>query len=123
MIENPSDWTALAKSVDAGELTMEPGTARACAQRCAEFAAELGVLRSRAYQLQFVEGFGTLPSGIALAEKFSKKAVGGDYSLVQALTDHIDEVQRMQTVFEKIERRYAETEQANASRFGAIDPE
>ncbi|WP_305094531.1 hypothetical protein [Prescottella sp. R16] len=122
MVENYG-WEGLTAVVEAGDLSMDPGTAKQCARKCVEFADKLRVIRERAHQLGRVEGFGTLPSGLALKAKFEAKAVGGEYSMVQALTDHIDEVERMRTVFETIERRYAETEQANASMIGAIDPE
>lgn len=116
-------WQQLAAAVDGGELTMELGTARQCAQRCQVLLDQLDELRNRARALGTVEGFGILPSGVTLAEKFSKKAIGGDYSMVQALTDHIEQVELMRTVFETIERRYAETDQANVSMIGAIDRE
>ncbi|SDE23239.1 hypothetical protein [Rhodococcus tukisamuensis] len=54
-----------------------------------------------------MEGFGTLlPTGVTLAAKFSKKASGGDYSLDQALADHITVVEQMRELFEKIGAAY-----------------
>ncbi|CRK50450.1 conserved hypothetical protein [Rhodococcus sp. RD6.2] len=72
------------------------------------------------FWLGAVKGMGTFPSGIALAEKFGKKAVGGDYSMVDALADHIAEVQAMQAVFQKIQARYDATEQSNADLLRGI---
>ncbi|RVW05994.1 hypothetical protein [Rhodococcus spongiicola] len=114
-------WSRLGRSVEAGELYLEPGTARACAERCSALIAELRSLRDRAAELGVVDGFGILQSGQALAEKFGKKAVGGEYSLVQALSDHIDEVEGMQALFEKIEARYSATDDDTASKFGVIE--
>ncbi|MFD4468312.1 hypothetical protein ACFWPA_08470 [Rhodococcus sp. NPDC058505] len=108
--------------MDEGRLSLERGVATNCARACAEFADELRALRERARQLGKIDGFGTFPSGIALATKFSRKAVGGDYSMVQALTDHIAEVEAMREVFERIEARYAAAEQRGEERFAAIDP-
>lgn len=65
-------------------------------------------------RLSTVDGFGTFPSGIALAQKFSLKAVGGSYSMDQALADHIAVVQGMQRVFERIEERYGAAEESAA---------
>ncbi|WP_235870644.1 hypothetical protein [Rhodococcus xishaensis] len=114
-------WGALGGAVDAGDLYLEPGVARRCAQRCADLAAELRALRERAYRLRRVDGFGTQPSGLALKAKFEGKADGGEYSLVQALSDHIDEVERMQALLEKIDARYSATEGGTSSKFGAIE--
>ncbi|MGW0042511.1 hypothetical protein [Rhodococcus sp. NPDC003348] len=103
-------WAELGNRVDAGDLYLEAGTAGRCAMRCAEFVADLEVLRAKTRQLATVEGMGTFPSGIALAAKFGLKASGGAYSMDQALADHIVEVQRMQQVFEKIEAMYGAAE-------------
>ncbi|MFD4180354.1 hypothetical protein [Rhodococcus sp. NPDC058514] len=104
-------WEAVGASVAAGDLYLEPGVASRCAKRCAEFAAELRALRDEAKALGRVDGFGPLPSGVALATKFAKKAVGGDYSMVDAIGDHIVEVERMQATFEQIEAMYGASEQ------------
>ncbi len=113
-------WMAIGESVDAGDLYLEENAAINCAQHCRDLVSKLEELKVRAYGLGEVHGFGTLPSGIALATKFSKKAVGGDYSLVDALTDHIAEVQAMQAVFEKIQARYDATERSNADLLRGI---
>ncbi|CBH47723.1 hypothetical protein GS894_06915 [Rhodococcus hoagii] len=114
-------WEGLIRSAKGGELYLEQGTAKACAAHCDTLLGQLRSIRDRASELGEVDGFGTLPSGLVLAEKFGKKAVGGDYSLVQALTDHIEEVDRMRTVFESIDARFSATEDDNASRFGVIE--
>jgi hypothetical protein len=121
--ERRSEWTALGEQVDAGALYLERGTAANCAQHCATLLAELARLRDRAYGLQYVDGFGSFPSGIALAEKFSRKAVGGDYSMVQALTDHIAEVEAMRDVFLRIEAQYVTADESSAQALGAIGPD
>lgn len=116
------DWTSLGDQVDQGHLSLERGTAARCAQACADFVERLIALRDAAGYLGKIDGFGTFPSGVALAEKFSRKAVGGDYSMVQALTDHLTQVEAMREVFERIEARYADAEQRGVQAFAAIDP-
>ncbi|MFX1786160.1 hypothetical protein [Prescottella equi] len=69
-----------------------------------------------------VEGLGDkLPSGIALAAKFERKALGGEYSLDQALAEHIAEVEQMRDVFLAIENRYAAAEEANTAAAAAVE--
>ncbi|CAM2814916.1 PE domain-containing protein [Prescottella defluvii] len=113
-------WSDLAGAVDGGELYLEPGVALRCAQRCEALISELSQLRERARVLGKVEGFGHLPSGSVMQAKFEAKAVSGDYPMVQALTDHIEEVDRMRSLFEKIDARFSATENDNATKFGVI---
>lgn len=112
MLDGDSTWADLARSVDAAQLFLDRGSAQKCAQHCAAFVEELKQIQIRARRLSRVEGMGTFPSGIALAQKFSLKASGGTYSMDQALADHIAEVQRMQQVFEKIEAMYGTAEES-----------
>ncbi|MGW0177334.1 hypothetical protein ACWDUM_26230 [Rhodococcus sp. NPDC003322] len=110
MNEHAMRWAELGAQVESGGLYLEPGVASRCAQRCAEFVGQLDALRIVVRRLSRMDGFGTFPSGIALAEKFGQKASGGSYSMDQALADHIVEVQRMQQLFEKIEAMYGAAE-------------
>ncbi|MGW5075771.1 hypothetical protein [Rhodococcus sp. NPDC004095] len=112
MNERAMGWAELGAQVESGGLYLEPGVATRCAQHCADFVRQLDAMRMVVRQLSRMDGFGTFPSGIALAEKFGQKASGGSYSMDQALADHIVEVQRMQQVFEKIEAMYAAAEES-----------
>ncbi|MFC7449666.1 hypothetical protein [Rhodococcus daqingensis] len=111
-----SEWQTLGAMADSGHLYLERDVARRCAQRCADFVVELGVLKEEVRSLASIDGFGNLlPSGAALAAKFEKKASGGDYSMDQAITDHIKVVQEMQQTFEKIEAMYSASEEHNVA--------
>lgn len=115
-------WEGLAESATAGELHLERGVAKQCAERCAEMAERLRWIRSDAEGLNKVTGFGDrLSSGIALATKFERKASGGDYSLDRALADHITQVEQMRDVFLAIENRYAAAEEANTAAVAAVE--
>ncbi len=118
---NGNLWSALGAQVDSGELYLEPDVAKQCAQRCAELVAELDQIKRGAAGLSRIDGFGTLPSGTALARKFEQKASGGEYPLDQALAEHITIVEQMQSVFEKIAQNFTATEESNAQRFTGIE--
>ncbi|CAM3064430.1 hypothetical protein RHDE110596_14955 [Prescottella defluvii] len=78
-------------------------------------------MRLETQDLAKLEGFGDLlPSGIALTAKFERKAAGGEYSLDQALADHIAEVEQMRDVFLTIESRYAAAEDANVAALKTV---
>ena len=115
-------WGALGLAVDSGELFIERGVAQNCARHCTDLLVKLVDIKQRASALGDLNGFGTFPSGIALAKKFSLKAVGGDYSMVQALTDHIAEVEAMRDVFLRIEAQYVASDERGAQALAAIDP-
>ena len=118
-VENAT-WPALGNQVDKGTLFLERGSAQRCADACTTFIDQLRETRYAAERLGRADGFGSLPSGIALAAKFSRKAVGGPNSMVDVLTAHIAEVEAMREVFEKVEARYAAAEQLSVDGFTAI---
>lgn len=114
-------WEALVGAVHAGELFMKDGVARECAERCSELMQQLEDIQSKARSLESVEGFGDrLPSGVALAQKFARKASGGEYSLDRAIADHIAVVAEMRDVFLQIEARYTAVEEANTAATTAV---
>ncbi len=114
-------WQQVGAAVEAGELFLEPGTARRCADRCDELIAQLKDMHLESQGLTKIDGFGDkLPSGLALAAKFERKASGGEYSLDQAITDHIAVVGEMRDVFLKIEACYAATEEAITAAMTAV---
>ncbi|WP_433608890.1 hypothetical protein [Prescottella agglutinans] len=112
-------WPELGSLVDTGQLTLEPGVAEKCAQRCAELIDQLRELKLQAMQLTRIDGLGSLPSGLALTRKFEQKASGGEYPLDRALDDHITVVEQMRSVFEKIAIDYDATEQSNTQALNA----
>lgn len=115
-------WSGLASSAASGELNLERGVAGKCAARCEELVSQLQAINDRALALTTIDGFGDhLPSGIALAAKFERKASGGEYSLDRALADHLAEVEQMRDVFLAIENRYAAAEDANTAAASAVE--
>ncbi|MFD1814480.1 hypothetical protein [Rhodococcus gannanensis] len=115
-------WRQVMGAAAGGSLVLDEGVGARCAQHCDVLIAKLEGLIDQAKYLADVKGLGTLPSGVAVATKFSRLADGGEYSMVQALTDHITEVQAMKDVFLQIEAQYAATDQATADTLGVIDP-
>jgi len=119
-VNTNSSWTHLVGAAASGELVLERGVARKCAQRCDDLIGELKFVQLGAKRLAKVDGFGHLPSGIALTAKFESKASGGEYSMDRAIADHIVVVQQMRDVFLQIEARYAAAEEANTAATTAV---
>jgi hypothetical protein len=121
MSDDPmTQWRGLGALAGSGDLTLERGVAERCAKRCAEFANELVRIKEDAIRQSTIEGFGDrLQSGMTLKAKFEKKAAGGDYSMDQAIDDHIKVVVEMQQTFEKIDAMYAASEERGAKGIGS----
>ncbi|EME22389.1 hypothetical protein [Rhodococcus triatomae] len=118
-----SGWVGLGDYVDAGQLYLADGVPTRCAQHCARLAETLREIRDDVLKLPRLDGLGTLPSAVAVAEKINRTANGGDYSMADALADHIAEVEAMQALFEKIHLSYSATQDNTVSALTAIDPQ
>ncbi|MGO4203962.1 hypothetical protein AB4Z09_19850 [Rhodococcus sp. TAF43] len=121
MADDLQGWTTLATAVGEGQLYLEPGVAKNCAQKCDELLARMNALRDSAVRLAKIDGLGTLPSGVALAGKFERKASGGEYSLDRAIADHIVVVAQMRDLFTKIGAQYQAAEDANQQSLTNVD--
>lgn len=116
-----TNWSGLTAAVEQGELGLEHGTASICARRCEELIDQLESIRDSARGLAKIDGFGSLPSGMALASKFERKASGGDYPLDRAIGDHIRVVGEMRDMFRMIESRYTAAEEANTTAATTVE--
>jgi hypothetical protein len=115
-------WTDLAVAADEGNLYLNPVAAQACDSVCSSYIDKLIGHQRLARDLADVEGFGSLPSGIALATRFSEKAAGGPNNLVDVLQSHIDVVMAMQAVFRKFFTDTQDTDEQNASGIATQGP-
>lgn len=116
MTSQLDQWKQLSGSVDAGELWLEPGVAKQCADRCERHIEELTHLLDQADHLGHTDGYGDLASAVQLGAKFKQFAVGGGpyYDLKQFLGDRIAVAQQMRDTFLGIHRRYEQAESVNA---------
>ncbi|QCB52936.1 hypothetical protein E5720_16190 [Rhodococcus sp. PAMC28707] len=122
-LESPIDyWNSLAIAADDGDLFLDPAAAQHCDKACTEYLSTLERNKTAAYRLENMEGMGPFESGIALARKFSQKAVGGPNNLVDVLQSHIDVVTAMQAVFRKFFVAAEDVDQQNAASIGQNGP-
>lgn len=116
-----SQWERFGMEVDSGTFSLEPDVARGVLAACDEYRELLVDLKPRAENLQYVDGFGTLPSGQALRDKFSRKAVGGPDALVDVLVSHIAVIDEMRALFTKCIAAAQNQDSANASSLQNLD--
>ncbi|WP_186629439.1 hypothetical protein [Rhodococcus sp. BP22] len=122
-LESPiAYWNDLATAADDGQLFLDPASAQHCDKACTEYLAILETNKDLAFKLGNVKGMGTFDSGIALARKFSLKAVDGPNNLVDVLQSHIDVVTAMQAVFRKFFDAAKDVDQQNATSIGRNGP-
>ncbi|MET8776234.1 hypothetical protein ABZV58_14555 [Nocardia sp. NPDC004654] len=97
-------WQQLKEQAISGEFRMDESIGEALRKRCEEMLDDLDVLTADALNLQYLSGYGGLPSARALQEKFQNKAVnGGPHdskdSAVTRLQQHMEVVQLMHDTY------------------------
>ncbi|MBF6101444.1 hypothetical protein IU510_25820 [Nocardia cyriacigeorgica] len=117
-VDQLQHWQNLKTQAENGELRLEPELGNALMGRCDTMLTELDAMRTQALNLQYVAGFGTLPSAQALAKKFAGKAFGDEDSAVKRIEQSIDIVNTMRQTFELSIRTLTETDQAVGQNLG-----
>ncbi|MFH5230253.1 hypothetical protein [Antrihabitans spumae] len=103
--ETAAFWRTLSSDAAAGELRLQPDVAQQVHAACIAFIETLDALRFEANRLGYVSGCGDLPSALALAGKFERKAVGGVDALVTRFEQNITVVKLIQeTVSHSVSR-------------------
>lgn len=111
-------WQNLKTQAENGELVMAADIAGKLAQRCDTFIGQLNDAIDKAYDLQYVSGFGGLRSAIQLAEKFANKAVNDEDSAVNRLKQSVEIVELMKQTFELSAEQISETDQQTSQDLG-----
>ncbi|MGK8487639.1 hypothetical protein [Nocardia asiatica] len=118
---DPDEWRRLLDSANAGELTLHPEIGKGLDKVCDDYLDKLdGILESSTY-VRRVSGFGPLPSGQALEEKFKLKATGTAQSLDAVLMQHIDAVKIAKEVVAKAIANFVELDRTRADQFTGLD--
>ncbi|WP_072806441.1 hypothetical protein [Rhodococcoides yunnanense] len=115
-------WQSLSLAVDHGDLYLDATVAQACSTACDEYLVKLRAHQSAAKMLGRVTGLGEFDSGKDLRRIFSEKAVGGENNLVDVLQSHIDVVEKMKIVFQKLIVDTEGQDRENAVGLGLAGP-
>ncbi len=102
-------------------LALDFDTAARMASACKALLDELAAALRSVEVVKDAKGMGTLQSGIDLAAKFSKKAVGGEDSLEKSLNSHIQVVTEMRDFFQKCLDSYSGVDASNAVMLAGQD--
>lgn len=102
-------------------VSLTHDAAERCAAACSKFVAEVLAVRDFVDNNAIIEGFGTLPSGVALNAKYTELTSGGAGSLTSTLQGHIDVVTKLADTFRRMGEQYAETDDAVATSLRPSD--
>ncbi|MGV8874427.1 MAG: hypothetical protein ACOH2Q_17980 [Rhodococcus sp. (in: high G+C Gram-positive bacteria)] len=94
-------WQSLSMQAESGQLEIPDGVAFQCDEVCAAYIRHLKQMVVKTKNLVDVEAFGTLDSARQLGEKFERIAYSGDRSLRVVLTQHIEVIELMRSVFKR----------------------
>ena len=92
-------WKSLSVQAASGQLEIPEGVAFRCDEVCAAYIRHLQDMARKTEYLVDVDAFGTLDSARQLGEKFERIAYSGDRSLRVVLTQHIEVIELMRSVF------------------------
>ncbi|CCQ15694.1 putative uncharacterized protein [Rhodococcus sp. AW25M09] len=103
-------WKVLSAQAEAGVLEIPEGVAFQCDEVCAAYIRHLEWMVRQTGYLVDVKAYGTLDSARQLGEKFERIAYSGDRSLRVVLTQHIEVIELMRSVFKRYfdEAEYAD---------------
>ncbi|MFI9403473.1 hypothetical protein [Nocardia sp. NPDC052316] len=116
-----SNWRQLLDQANAGELKLRPEVGKDLDAQCQTYLDDLDGIRDSTRTVQYLSGFGGMPSGPVLEQKFSLKGQGGETSLQASLETHIEEVQLMRQVFAKAMANYPSVDVSNSQNLAAIN--
>ncbi len=112
-------WQHLAGEAKAGRLRLDPDIAVDLVKACDDRLDVLDTALREAKWLTTATGFGDLPSGLALAGKFSSKG----HELIDVLRQHIRVVNDMKAVFLYSIGKYHDADAAHAAALGSVQPQ
>lgn len=103
-------WQSLSSQAESGQLEIPEGVAFQCDEVCAAYIRHLQDMARKTEYLVDVEAFGTMDSARQLGRKFERIAFSGDRSLRVVLTQHIEVIELMRSVFKRYfdEAEYAD---------------
>ncbi|WP_280297356.1 hypothetical protein [Nocardia abscessus] len=118
---DPQEWRKVLDLAHSGEITLHPDVGRGLDKVCDDYLDRLDGLLQMTRRVRIVNGFGTLPSSMALEQKFSLKSTGTEQSLDAVLMQHIDAVKIAKEVVAKAIANFVELDQSRADQFTGLD--
>jgi hypothetical protein len=104
------------------DLVTSADQSKRCAAACDRYIAEVRSAAHLIVQSGLGGGYGTLPSGLALAQKYSNLTHGPEGSLASMLAAHITVATNLREAFLAAGAGYEATEDGAASRITQSGP-
>ncbi|QIS08812.1 hypothetical protein [Nocardia arthritidis] len=119
--QDPAGWRRVLELAKSGEIKLDPAIGKGLDKVCDDYLEKLGTVLTQIKFLADVSGFGPLPSGQALQEKFKVKASGTDASLEAVIKQHIEAVQLAKEAVTQAIANITGVDQATADKFSGIE--
>ncbi|MFC9871004.1 hypothetical protein ACFWBG_02360 [Nocardia salmonicida] len=118
---DPSEWQRLETQAAAGELSIHPDVGQNLARACDDHLAALDDSLRDIRLVEKISGFGSFNSSAILEKKFSETASGGDRSLRDTITQHIEAVTTAKEVVLKAIANYQAQDTYSAGQFNGLE--
>lgn len=102
-------------------VVVDAQAAEDCARACETFASSMRDIVNAVGDVGHYRGFGTLPSGVALAAKYAESTRGGPGSLTFTLDRHAEVAMKLADTFRRMGEQYVETDDAAAASLRPSD--
>lgn len=89
---DPAEWKKLETQAASGQLTINPAAGTNLARVCDDHLDALENILAKVSMVEQITGFGSFNSSQILEKKFSQTASGGDRSLRDTITQHLEAV-------------------------------
>lgn len=124
MQEQLKTWQNFKQQAISGEFTLDTDIGSALAARCDELLNSLDGMLKDASDLEFLSGYGGLPSARQLQQKFAQKAVGGAPhdaadNAVSRIKQHIEIVETMRDAYLAAIGQLQKVDQTNSQQMNA----
>ncbi|MBW0275567.1 hypothetical protein ATM97_19265 [Nocardia sp. MH4] len=117
---DPAEWTKLDAQAAAGQLSIDPAVGTNLARVCDDHLDALETVLTRLLQIEQITGFGSFNSSKILENKFSQTAAGGDRSLRDTITQHIEAVTTAKEVVLKAIANFQAQDDDNAGQYTGL---
>lgn len=118
---DPSEWKRLETQAAAGELSIHPDVGQNLARACDDHLAALDDSLRDIRLVEKISGFGSFNSSAILEKKFSETASGGDRSLRDTITQHIEAVTTAKEVVLKAIANFQAQDTYSAGQFNGLE--
>ncbi|MFD4434198.1 hypothetical protein, partial [Nocardia sp. NPDC058497] len=117
---DPAEWKKLETQAASGQLSINPEVGANLARVCDDHLDSLENALAQVSRVEQITGFGSFNSSLILEKKFSQTAAGGERSLRDTITQHIEAVTTAKEVVLKAIANFQSQVDYNAGQYNGL---